>query len=351
MPRMRGVRRWAKRIGLGIAVLLVAALAAGAAYQAIGGWRDARRFPQEGRSVALGAGFPDLTLNINCTGSGSPTVVLDSGLGMPAAAWDLVQPDVARFTRVCSYDRAGYGWSSAGPMPRTSGQIANELHALLAASGEPGPYVLVGHSFGGYNVRVYTARYPADVAGLVLVDASHEDQVRLESPAMRRADAEQQASLNRWRPFVPALIGFGVLRFMAAQASVDPQRKDWTDKQAYLQVQSKFVTAALSELEMMPTASADEVRASGALGDRPLVVLSAGQEPSGKDLPAGISLAELKAFRKAWIEDLQARQARLSTRGRQVVLPDSGHLIPVERPASVVAAIREVCDAVRVGTR
>lgn len=171
--------RFVKRALIGLVLLLVCAVLAGAAYQAIANWRDARRFPQEGRSIPLGADFTRVSLNLNCAGQGGPTVILDRGLGVPAAGWDLVMPDVAKFARVCSYDRAGYGWSSAGPMPRTSGEIVKELHALLAASGEKGPYVLVAHSFGGYNVRVYADKYPANVAGLVLVDTSHEDQERL----------------------------------------------------------------------------------------------------------------------------------------------------------------------------
>src|SRR5690242_11595915 len=153
-PKKSRFWRFVKRVLIGVVLLLVCAALVGAGYQAFANWRDARWFPQEGRSIALGAEFSGVALNLNCVGQGSPTVILDSGLGVPAAGWDLVMPDVARFTRVCSYDRAGYGWSSAGPMPRTSEQIVKELHALLAASGEKGPYVLVGHSFGGYNVRV-----------------------------------------------------------------------------------------------------------------------------------------------------------------------------------------------------
>src|SRR5215470_4135460 len=119
-PKKSRWMRFVKRVLIGLVLLLVCAALAGAAYQAIANWRDARRFPQEGRSFALGADFPRVSLNLNCVGQGSPTVILDSGLGVPAAGWDLVMPDVAKFVRVCSYDRAGYGWSSAGPEPRTT---------------------------------------------------------------------------------------------------------------------------------------------------------------------------------------------------------------------------------------
>lgn len=157
-PKTNFFLRLVKRVLIGAILLLVCAAFVGAAYQAVANWRDARRFPQEGRSIALGSEFPGVSLNLNCIGQGTPAVILDSGLGVPAAGWDLVLPEIAKFTRVCSYDRAGYGWSSAGPMPRTSEEIAKELHALLTASREQGPYVLVGHSFGGYDVRIYTSR-------------------------------------------------------------------------------------------------------------------------------------------------------------------------------------------------
>jgi pimeloyl-ACP methyl ester carboxylesterase len=131
-------------------IVALIALTGGMAYESIGRISDARRFPIRGRMVDIGG----YRLNINCTGTGSPTVILDSGLGEPALSWNGVQAGVARFTRVCSYDRAGYGQSDPGPQPRSSLQVARELHALLERSQTPGPYVLVGHSFGGYNVRV-----------------------------------------------------------------------------------------------------------------------------------------------------------------------------------------------------
>ena len=185
-PR-RSSRLWRilKRLLVGILLLVIIAAISGIAYQSILNARDAHRHPQEGRSIPLGPEFPGVSLNLNCTGSGSPTVILDTGLGVPAAGWDLVQPEVAKFTRVCSYDRAGYGWSTPGPMPRTSEQIVKELHALLTAAGEKGPYILVAHSFGGFNVRLYTAQYPNDVAGLVLVDTSHEDQNNYLPPSLK----------------------------------------------------------------------------------------------------------------------------------------------------------------------
>jgi pimeloyl-ACP methyl ester carboxylesterase len=340
--------RFAKRVLIGVALLLLCAALAGAAYQAIANWRDARRFPQEGRSIALGADFPGVSLNLNCRRQGSPTVILDSGLGVPAAGWDLVMSDVAKFARVCSYDRAGYGWSSAGPMPRTSGEIVKELHALLAASGEKGPYVLVGHSFGGYNVRVYADQYPADVAGLVLVDTSHEDQEQLMPPSLKKLTEDQVKQLDSQRHLMPILIFFGIARLTAGDDGDSKLSKEFRGKMKYLQLQTKFLDAAFSEIKSF-SLSAEEVRRTGNLGDRPLVVLTAGKDLEAKDLPKGVSAEEMREFRKTWVNDLQVRQTRLSTRGKRIIVPDSTHMIPMERPDAVVNAIREVCDAVKAG--
>src|SRR5215467_5834288 len=341
--------RFVKRVLIGLALLLICAVLAGAAYQAIANWRDARRFPQEGRSIALGANFPGVSLNLNCAGQGSPTVILDSGLGVPAAGWDLVMPDVGKFARVCSYDRAGYGWSGAGPMPRTSGEIVKELHALLAASGEEGPFVLVGHSFGGYNVRVYADKYPADVAGLVLVDTSHEDQQQLMPPSLKKLTEDQIRQLDSQKRLMPILIFFGIARLTAGDDGDAKLSKEFRDKMKYLQLQTKFIEAAFSEIRNF-TGSAEEVRNAGNLGDRPLVVLTAGKDLDAKDLPKGVSAEDMREFRKTWMNDLQVRQAHLSTRGKQVIVPDSTHMIPMERPDAVVNAIQEVRDAVKAGS-
>ena len=141
-------------------------------------------------------------------------MVLDAGLGVPAHGWKPVQPAVAKFARVCSYDRVGYGWSDAGPMPRTSSEIAKELHALLAAAGEKPPYILVGHSFGGFNVRVFNGAYPNDVAGMVLVDASHEDQESIIPKVLLENMKEIETSLRWQKRLAPAYAYLGVGRLL-----------------------------------------------------------------------------------------------------------------------------------------
>ncbi len=170
-------RRFFKWFGIVVLVLVVLILA-GAVYESSAEAADARAYPPPGRMVDVGG----YRLHINCTGEGSPTVVIEAGWGDSSASWGWVQPEVAKTTRVCTYDRAGMGWSEASPEPRTAREFAKELHTLLANANEPGPYVLVGHSLGGYTVRVYAHDYPEEVAGLVLVDPQNLSAADVSTP-------------------------------------------------------------------------------------------------------------------------------------------------------------------------
>jgi pimeloyl-ACP methyl ester carboxylesterase len=335
--RLNFLKRWVKRILWAFIVLLSVLVLCGAFYQLAAEHRDRQRFPQSGRSVDVG-GF---SLNIHCTGQGSPTVILDSGLGVPAIGWDLVQPDAAKFACVCSYDRAGYGWSAPGPFPRTSVEIAKELHTLLERSRIPPPYILVGHSFGGYNVRVFNGLYPGEVVGMVLVDSSHEDQEARMPASFQAVMAKSDRQVRRIRPVMPLLIHLGIARAaLNADPSLHLLPRDLSEEIVYLQLQLKFVDAIASELASFPE-SARETLDSGNLCDKPLIVLTAGRT---QEVP-GVPPQDLAAFQEIWIKELQASLARLSTDGRQVMVPQSDHLIPFEQPQTVVSAIREVWEA------
>src|SRR6267378_2819434 len=137
------MRRWTKRFLKGLMLTIIALIIAGVVYEQLGERRDRKRFSQVGRSVDIGG----RTLNIYCSGEGSPTVILEGAIGYE---WTPIQPEIAKFTRVCWYDRAGHGWSDPGPSPRTSAALANDLHELLRAAKVQPPYVLVGASFGGF---------------------------------------------------------------------------------------------------------------------------------------------------------------------------------------------------------
>src|SRR5215471_3074761 len=195
--------RWTKRSLVGLFCFIIPAAGAGATYQWLATGRELAETPPPGQLVDVGGH----RLHLWCTGGGAPTVILEAGLGGSSADWGAVQPLIARFTRVCSYDRAGMGYSDPGPSPRTARRISNELAELIDRSGMDGPLVLVAASIGGFNVRVFTSDHIERVAGLVLIDASHEDQ------------AHEVPQLARW---VPLLSSFGILRLLGISFGPSP---------------------------------------------------------------------------------------------------------------------------------
>jgi pimeloyl-ACP methyl ester carboxylesterase len=327
------MRRWLCIVALSLGVLVILLALAGASYQAIATRLDARRFPENGRLVDVGG----YRLMLNCTGVGSPTVILEAGWGDVSIEWRTVQPEIAKFSRVCSYDRAGYGGSDLGLMPRTSLQIAKELHALLKNAGETPPYVLVGSSFGGYNVRVFNGLYPDEVAGIVLADATQEDQYELLPKAWNAISAamlKHNERLERYSFFVVHL-GIGRLMLRAQGGS---------DDGAYLILQRKYLMARTSELREIRV-SAEQARVADHFSDKPLVVLTAAKN-TDTTLSSGLSKQDFEAFQRIWVDDLQMRLARLSTRGKRIMVSGSGHDIPSDRPDSIVNAVRELRAAV-----
>src|SRR4051794_24787976 len=209
------VLRWIGR-GLAALVALIAVLAlAGASYEAISGAGDARRYPAPGQLVDVGG----YRLHIQCVGAGSPTVVLDAGLGGSSLDWSLVQVELGRTTRMCAYDRAGMGWSDPGPQPRTPRQIADELYTLLTNAGVAEPYVLVGHSLGGKNVRLFALSHSEQVVGMVLVDTRSEYVDANTSPAEAQAFQRGLAAQARQYRVTRSL---GLVRLIGASQSGVP---------------------------------------------------------------------------------------------------------------------------------
>jgi len=273
------MKRIARASLAGLWLFIVSAAITGALYEMIGRWRDARRFPRRGHFVHAGS----LRMNIDCSGQGSPTVILESGSGGPSLDWLMVQPEVAKFSRVCSYDRAGYGWSDSGPEPRSSLQIAHELKQLLQAAGEKGPYVLAGHSMGGYDIRVYAGQYPNDVAGMVLVDASHEDQ-ELRAPESIRKWSQDDRKHPGWKKLKYFFqLHLGWARLKADRDAPAFWTKAFREEENFLMLPTKHQFATIDEDQAFPTLNAAQVRSAGNLGDRPLIVLTATRQryPSG----------------------------------------------------------------------
>lgn len=347
-------RSWklsAKFILVLIAAILVLSLL-GATYQAIGYWRDGRVSFQQGRSVRVGS----IRFNLNCSGSGRPSVVLESGMGGSSLDWLRVQPGIAQFSRVCSYDRAGYGWSDPSPASRTSAQIATELKKLLTSAGEQGPYILVGHSFGGYNVRMFNELYQSDVAGMVLVDAEHPDeelrQKELQNtfaPSVRASIEERSGRQRFWSQVTDQInLYLGIDRLkLALGRKYSPIFPDELQHEIlFLEQQPKYIEAVKAE-SRLDAESAAQVRASRSLGSRPLIVLTAGIPYAGNE-DDDLLADQQKAKRdNLWIHELQAEYVNLSSRGKQVVVQGSSHEMPADRPDAIIAAVHEVWSDVK----
>jgi pimeloyl-ACP methyl ester carboxylesterase len=312
-------------------VLIVAA-----AYEQIGAWRDRRVLKQIGRSVDIGG----RSLNIFCRGEGGPTVLLISARTAPGYVWTPTQRGVSAFTRACWYDRATIGWSDVGPDPGWVDSAARDLHALIKHAGIQTPVVLVGHSFGGYIARLYHHTYPGEVSGMVFVDTALEDAGTI------------QGMPHKERPPIPrSVIGalsvglgwLGMMRLMAGEPGPPP--KSWSaDEWDILYRLRRQRNILLADAQVGPgRASDDLVRATGGLEEMPMIVLTQGkpiQDPSSVE--AGV--------RRGWVE-LQRRFAARSHRGRQVLVPDSDHGIPLEAPDAVIAAVREIVTTVRADSR
>jgi pimeloyl-ACP methyl ester carboxylesterase len=288
-------------------------------------------------------------LHVYCTGRGSPTVVVEAGLADFSFDWILVQQRVAEFTRICTYDRAGYGFSDPGPKPRTYAQINHELHDALRELGEKPPWVLIGHSFGGPVVRHYAAVYPDDVAGLVLMDTvSEEERIPMGEKVRRvRDDATgkaippahelmQAADSRRLEP------GGGPSMPESLEPPFDRLPPEQQQLQLWASAQPALVDAVRSEIEWSPEymLMMHNVPQAGVLGSRPLIVLTRAKGGYGDNL--GVPAAELESERL----QAQAQLVRLSARGRQIIV-NAGHNMEIEAPDQVTSAIRAIVADVR----
>jgi pimeloyl-ACP methyl ester carboxylesterase len=288
--------------------------------------RADRDFPAPGRLVE----FDGRISHVNCTGTGSPTVLLESGLDDRGSwGWADIRDELAQVSRVCAYDRAGFLWSEPREEPRDAERISRELHALLAVASEAPPYVMVGHSNAGLMVRVYDAQFPGEVLGFVFIDASHPEQDR-------RLPAEVQELITQ-RKSEPDRRWF--FRLLAPYRIFAPERS--TPRTAYWW--RSFPDGVLAEGRAVDAMSAQAGR-TGSLGHRPVAVLTAGVH-----LPMPrVSGEGNAAMRRAWLE-LHGELARLSTNSDHRIVEGAGHYIHRDRPEAVVAAIRDVVTAVREG--
>jgi pimeloyl-ACP methyl ester carboxylesterase len=318
----------------------IALILCGFLYESVSEWHDRREFPRIGQVIDIGG----RSLNLYCTGQGGPAVIFDAGANQPGYSWLLVQPRVAMLTRACWYDRAGYGWSDAASGPRTSAAIAEDLHKLLHAANVPPPYVLVGHSFGGFNVRVFAAHYPKETAGLVLADSADEFENPDYVPDELKAPGRKLIP-REWWPAAMMVAKFavhaGVVRLIdnGPPPAVRPLTAHNMEILHALSLQAKTFDMTTRE-GLDRDESARQVRAIRSLGSIPLVVLTAGRMMPGQSVM-------LAAYMRSRIYGSQAALAKLSRRGEQRILPLSGHGIPFDDPDAIVDAVQSLIGAAR----
>ncbi|HEY0604391.1 MAG TPA: alpha/beta hydrolase [Herpetosiphonaceae bacterium] len=330
-------RWWARRTlgGLLLLVMVIAMITVGVGASAKAGLRASH--PPIGQLVDVGG----YQLHIACVGGGSPTVVLDAGAGDLGLTWAQVQPTLARSTRVCVYDRAGLGWSEPSPRPRTAAVMVDELHTLLANAGIAGPYVLVGHSLGGVVVRQYAHTYPADVAGIVLVDSAHEAQWLRFPQAIRNNLPRVLRQLRLVQ--TAASVGIGALKpsLMPLESRLPVEAAETARA---LKISGADIGTGAAELEQLAGGRTQPVTT---LGDIPLIVLSASHsDPDSVPASAAVTPAVLEEYEQTR-EQLQRELAALSTNGKRIVADGSGHYVQLDRPDLVIRAIEDLLAVAR----
>jgi pimeloyl-ACP methyl ester carboxylesterase len=311
-------RRITEWVLLSFAVLVCAFLAASTIFNAAALRYYRAIYPPPGKIYSVNGH----DMHLYCMGEGSPTIVLDAGMGNDSLAWAKVQPELSKTTRVCSYDRAGMGWSTPQPGPRDSDSIVNQLHALLQQAGVHGPIVLMGHSIAGVYIRAYATRYPPDVTGLIFVDGSTPLQEDHGSAELR---ARNSISKYVYDSYVAAF-ALGVPRLMGQCSAVPgiegPTGKMWSELQCGL---------LLSEWRREYTSirrSGEETINTGPYGDLPVLIFS--EHPQQMRQTAGLPPQLALEMSVVW-DQAQEDLKRLSTRSRRIIAKGSGHYIQIDR--------------------
>ncbi|MBK8460959.1 MAG: alpha/beta hydrolase [Micropruina sp.] len=314
------------------AAVMVAVAGAGLAYQSVATAQERRRLSAPGRLVD--AGGHELHLLITGEDQGGPTVVLEAGGMATAPMWALIQPGIAEFARVVSYDRAGLGWSEPGPTPRDARTIARELHTALRSAGVPGPYLLVGGSLGGPYTAVFADAYPDDTAGLVLVDSVHPDQLQRMPPQAQRALGALRVA-NR---VLPMLARLGLTRLVdvtgvllgGLPSKLPPQAADQLRVFAHWPGHWAAVYDEVSVWDDTMEQMRQAMHGVGRVG-LPLTVITAPDNPG------------MEEMREPWL-DMQRELAGFSSTASHVVLEGAGHISMATEPVPIQTVIQAVHD-------
>lgn len=323
------LRKWpvAARSLLIVLALLILAIGGLSLYQAAATANDQRNYPPPGQLVDVGG----YRMHIFCMGEGSPTVILDSLFPGTVSNWGWVQPEIARTTRVCAYDRAGLGWSEPGPEPRTQQQAARELQILLTNGEISGPYLLVGHSLGGLTSRMYASMYPDQVAGMVLVEGTNPDSW------IRRGQPEGVGADRNMLAMTPLLARLGIfrlglMRFFSSDPDLPEQKRQ--ELQAFFDT-AKFWETVLA-VDNSFSQSLEEVRHASDFGEKPLIIVLGSEGDGG--------IAEL--------QELFAQQENLSSNSLTWTVEGATHASLVDNQdhaQQTSAAILLVVEAIRTG--
>lgn len=322
---------WLKRFSLLLCFSIFCLFSLSFFYQLTITTLDEGRYPPPGEFADVGG----YRLHYKVTGEKGPLVILDAGMGCNSLDWIFVEPEIAKFARVLTFDRAGYGWSDPGPEPRTSAQIVKELHELLAKINIPGPHILVGHSFGGLNVRLYATEYPDDVFGLVLVDASHEDQIEKMPFIPYSTYKEILHALSIFAPFgshrwlIPYIFGDDLKTYPQVLRELRKAK----------QCQNQAIRTAYAELRDFAESLKQMREKANLILDMPLFVLSAGKV----DPVPGFDQKTLNLFMEVW-SMLQKKLAAQSPYGRNIIAEKSGHMIHWEQPELVINAVSDLVN-------
>jgi pimeloyl-ACP methyl ester carboxylesterase len=329
--RMWRTLRWA---GMGLLALIAILAISGVLWNWLANRYDRQQYPAPGRMYTVNGH----SMHLYCTGTGSPTLILDSGLGDDWTVWQKVQPTLSKTTQVCSYDRSGLGWTDVMSPDHDANTLADQLHALLKVAGIPKPVILMGHSMAGVNDRAYIARYPGDVIGMIFVDASSPDQ-------FKRLPQEIKADLNHdyasWLKWSTVL---GIARATGQCSQVVPG----------LEFERNFIYASNCKISVVDTniaefddidRSSDETRHTGPFGHLPILVLSEDTSTA----PDSWTPDTLKKFSIAW-DSMQEDLKRLSSQGRRIIAKGSSHYVEVDRADLVNREVPAFIQQIRNGT-
>ncbi|HEX5739042.1 MAG TPA: alpha/beta hydrolase [Hydrogenophaga sp.] len=331
-----------------LVLVSIVALAAGCGhlYQTRATAHDLKMHPAPGRMIDVNG----LKYHLNCMGAGSPTVILEAGLGESSLSWYPVQSEIAKTTQVCAYDRAGLGWSEGGDQATTPEEVAINLRTLLKNAEVESPFILVGHSRGGIYARNFYHQFPTEVEGMVLVDSVHENGASREWPYAKWGYRKQKLQIAIAKP----LSQIGVIRALGwANADKYPSPLPPDILQAKTAVQNRTATthAVVNEITVMRQSLDPATPPPASLKNLPLTVLTSGKGTS-------VELARQKAINSnqsvenaiaiAQLEDeMQQELAALSSNSKHIVVENSGHFIMYDQPALVINAIGELVGAVR----